>query len=163
MTKLAVDGTASASSAELPGLWEVFKGPMGGYIGEASVLALLIGGLYLLVRRVITPRIPVAYLGTVFVLSWVLSEEGFLKGDPVRGVLSGAIVLGALFMATDHSTSPTTSVGQYIMGIGCGILTVIFKVYGYNPEGFVYAILILNLLVPFIEKWTTPHKAVGVK
>lgn len=163
MTRLAVDATASASTGQLPSLWELLKGPMGGYIGEVSVFALLIGGLYLLIRRVITPRVPLAYLSTVFVLTWVLGGQGLFQGDPVRDILSGAIMLGALFMATDPSTSPTTGKGQYIMGAGCGMLTVIFKVYGHNAEGFMYAILIMNLFVPFIEKFTTPRQAVEVK
>jgi len=170
MTNLAVDTSASASGADAvaaasqaaaatPGLWELVKGPVGGYVGEASILALIIGGAYLVIRRVISLRVPVAYIGTVAVLSWILGEQGFMTGDPVNAVLSGGLMLGAFFMATDHSTSPTTSLGQYIMGIGCGILTTVFRVYGHNPEGFMYAILIMNLFVPFIEKYTAPRAA----
>lgn len=157
MSKTAVDAGSSASQKVLT-LMETFKGPIGVYIGELSVAALLIGGLYLVIRRVITLRVPLAYVGTVFVMSWMLGEKGFATGDPVRGILSGALMIGAFFMATDPSTCPTTAVGQYVMGIGCGILTSIFSIYGHNPEGFVYAILIMNLVAPLIEKYTTPKK-----
>lgn len=159
MSKTAADATASASAAATgPTLMELLNGPMGSFIGEVSVAALLIGGAYLIIRRVITPRIPLAFIGTAFVMSWLIGGESLMTGDPVRGILSGALMLGAFFMATDPSSSPTTAVGQYIVGIGAGILTVIFRVYGHNPEGFVYAILIMNLFAPLIEKYTSTAK-----
>ena len=161
MSQTAGDATASASQTA-PTIMELIKGPMGMYIGEVSVGALLIGGIYLLIRRIISFRIPVAYIGTAFVLSWLLGTEGLMTGDPVTGILSGALMLGAFFMATDPSSASSTKLGQYIMGIGCGILTVIFRVYGHNQEGFVYAILIMNLFVPLIDKYTVPKKLKGV-
>lgn len=159
MSTVSTDTAASASQEAGQTLWQLLMGPTGSYIGEVSVLALLIGGAYLLIRRVITLRIPLAFIGTTFILSWLLGENGLMTGNPVTGILSGAVMLGAFFMATDPSSSPTMKLGQYIMGVGCGILTTVFRVYGNNPESFIYAILIMNLFVPFIEKYTTPQVA----
>lgn len=156
MTKMAIDAPAASD------LWGLLAGPGSGYIGEVSVLALLIGGIYLIIKRVISYRVPLAFIGTVALLSWLLGGQGLMTGDPVRGIMSGGLMLGAFFMATDHSTSPSTTAGQYIMGVGCGMLTAVFRIYGNNNEGFVYAILIMNLFVPFIEKYTAPRVALEV-
>ena len=137
---------------------DMFLGNCPGSIGEISALALLIGGAYLLYRNVISVRIPAAYLGTVAVLTLV-----FHKADaPVLWMLyslfSGGVMLGAIFMATDYATSPATPVGQVIYGIGCGVLTVVFRYYGLFPEGVTYAILIMNAFVWFIDRHTAMRR-----
>ena len=135
-------------------LLDMFLGNCPGSIGEISALALLLGGAYLVWRKVISIRIPAAYLGTVAVITLVFSKTG----DPVAwmlySLLSGGVMLGAIFMATDYATSPATPVGQIIYGIGCGILTVIFRYYGLYPEGVTYAILLMNALVWVIDYYT---------
>lgn len=140
------------------GILEMFLGNIGGTIGEVCTLALLIGGIYLIARGVISARIPAAYLGTVAVLSLVFS-----KGDNaflwmVYSLLGGGVVLGAFFMATDYATSPVTPKGQIIYGIGCGILTVIFRYYGLFPEGVTYAILLMNACAWAIDRYTAPRR-----
>ena len=140
------------------GLLDMFMGNIGGTIGETCTLALLLGGAYLIYRKVISIRIPAAYLGTVAVLSLV-----FAKGEnPVAwmlySLLGGGVVLGALFMATDYATSPVTPKGQIIYGIGCGILTVVFRYYGLFPEGVTYAILLMNAMVWIFDFYTAPRR-----
>ena len=139
-------------------LGQMFVGRCPGTIGEVSTLALLIGGAYLVCRKVISLRIPVAYLGTVAVLTLVFSKTG----DPVSWMLyslvSGGVVLGAIFMATDYATSPATPVGQIIYGIGCGVLTVFFRYNGLFPEGVTYAILTMNAFVWFIDRHTAMRR-----
>ncbi len=136
------------------GLVDMFLGICPGSIGEISALALLAGGVYLVVRKVISPRIPLAYLGTVAVITLVFSRAG----DPVSwmlySLLSGGVMLGAIFMATDYATSPATPVGQVVYGIGCGLLTVLFRYFGLFPEGVTYAILLMNALVWVIDRCT---------
>ncbi len=144
-------------------LMDMFLGNSVGCIGEISALALLLGGIYLVWRKVITVRIPLAYLGTVAVLTLIFS-----KGmDPVSwmlySLLSGGVVLGAIFMATDYATSPVTAKGQIIYGIGCGLLTVIFRYTGLFPEGVTYAILLMNAAVWGIERITQPRRFGVVK
>ncbi len=137
---------------------DMLLGNCPGSIGEISALALLIGGAYLLYRNVISIRIPAAYLGTVAVVTLVFSKTG----DPVQwmlySLLSGGVMLGAIFMATDYATSPATPVGQVIYGVGCGVLTVLFRYYGLFPEGVTYAILIMNALVWFIDRHTAMRR-----
>jgi electron transport complex protein RnfD len=137
---------------------DMFLGVCPGSIGELSALALLLGGGYLVYRKVISVRIPVAYLGTVAVLTLVFSKTG----DPVSwmlySLLSGGVMLGAIFMATDYATSPATPVGQVIYGIGCGVLTVVFRYFGIFPEGVTYAILLMNALVWFIDRHTAMRR-----
>ena len=139
-------------------LGQMFVGRCPGTIGEVSALALLIGGAYLVLRKVISIRIPAAYLGTVAVVTLVFSRTG----DPVSwmlySLLSGGVMLGAIFMATDYATSPATPVGQYVYGIGCGILTVFFRYNGLFPEGVTYAILIMNAFVWFIDRHTAMRR-----
>ena len=141
---------------------DMFLGICPGSIGEVSALALLIGGAYLVYRKVISVRIPAAYLGTVAVLTLAFSKTG----DPVSWMLyslfSGGVMLGAIFMATDYATSPVTPVGQIIYGIGCGVLTVIFRYFGLFPEGVTYAILLMNAFVWLIDRYTAPRRF-GVK
>ncbi|SHF11121.1 RnfABCDGE type electron transport complex subunit D [Clostridium fallax] len=161
MAKPVVDTVASASKSAAkvtPTLWEIFVGQAQGNIGETSMLALVIGGVYLLCRRTISLRIPVSFLATTTIMSYVITRKGFFMGDPIDGLLVGAIVLAAIFMATDYASSPMTPVGQIIFGIGCGIFTMVFKVYGYNPDGPFYAIILMNLFAPLIEYFTTPKR-----
>ena len=137
---------------------DMFLGHCPGTIGEVSALALLIGGAYLVYRKVISIRIPAAYLGTVAVVTLVFSKTG----DPVSWMLyslfSGGVMLGAIFMATDYATSPATPVGQVIYGIGCGVFTVFFRYNGLFPEGVTYAILIMNAFVWFIDRHTAMRR-----
>ena len=165
-----VDGVTAATPLHhmvMPALPEesildMFLGNCPGSIGEVSALALLIGGAYLVYRKVISVRIPAAYLGTVAVLTLVFSKTG----DPVSWMLyslfGGGVMLGAIFMATDYATSPVTAVGQIVYGIGCGALTVLFRYFGLFPEGVTYAILLMNAFVWLIDRHTAPRRF-GVK
>lgn len=134
-------------------LSEMFLGSIGGCIGEVSALALLIGGGYLVVRGVIKLRIPLSYLGTMAVLSFA-----FAPMEPLRwmlySLLGGGVLLGALFMASDYATSPATPGGQVLYGIGCGVLTVLFRSVGLYPEGVTYAILLMNAASWLLERFT---------
>ena len=143
-------------------LMDLFLGNCPGSIGEISALALLIGGIYLLWRRVISIRIPAAYLGTVAVLTLVFSKTEAALPWMLYSLLSGGVMLGAIFMATDYATSPATPVGQVVYGIGCGILTVLFRYNGLYPEGVTYAILLMNALVWIID-YHTPIRRFGTK
>ena len=163
---VGVDGVSAATPLHhmvMPALPEesvlnMFLGNCPGTIGEISALALLIGGAYLVYRKVISIRIPAAYIGTVAVLTLL----HFKTEAPVQWMLyqvfSGGLMLGAIFMATDYATSPATPVGQIIYGVGCGILTIIFRYYGLFPEGVTYAILIMNAFVWFIDRHTAMRR-----
>lgn len=133
-----------------PSLIDLFLGNIGGAIGETSALALLIGGIYLLCRRIITWHIPISVIGSVFIFSFLL--DGFSAINALAWILSGGLFLGAFFMATDYVTSPATAKGKIIYGIGIGIITVLIRFYGNYPEGVSFAILMLNILHPYIEK-----------
>lgn len=162
----AVDVVTSATPLhhmQMPALPEasildMFLGNIGGTIGEICTLALLIGGIYLIVRGVISARIPAAYLGTVAVLSLVFSKGDNAFAWMLYSLLGGGVVLGAFFMATDYATSPVTPKGQIIYGIGCGIFTVIFRYFGLFPEGVTYAILLMNACVWAIDFYTAPRR-----
>lgn len=149
----------SAEAAATYSIRELLLGLQGGSIGETCAVALLIGFVYLLIRRVITWHIPVTFVGSVYILSF------FLEGmDPVRAltmILSGGLLIGAIFMATDYVTSPATPAGKIIFGIGAGVLTVLIRYYGVYPEGVSFAILFMNILNPYIDSWTK-HKVLGV-
>lgn len=133
----------------------MFLGNVPGCIGEISALALLIGGAYLLIRKVINWRIPVAFVGTVAVLTLVFGKDGYGNFDwMLKNLLSGGLMLGAIFMATDYSSSPVTLNGQLLYGFGCGALTVLIRYCGGYPEGVSYAILIMNLCAWAIDKGT---------
>lgn len=161
-TPLAIlKGTEAAG--QLPSLMSMFIGNIGGTIGETSALALLIGGAYLLYKRVINWRIPIIYIATVAVLTWILGPDGAFTGKPLYHVLGGGLILGAFFMATDYVTSPVTPVGQVIMGLGCGILTAVIRLYGGYPEGVSYSILFMNVATPLIDRYTVPRKFGEVK
>jgi electron transport complex protein RnfD len=135
----------------------LFWGKIGGCIGETSVFLLLIGAVYLIYKRYIGLRIPLSYIGTVAILSWLFGgTEGLLSGDPLFHILAGGLMLGAFYMATDMVTSPVTSSGRYIFGIGCGVITVLIRLIGGYPEGVSYSILLMNLTVPLIDRYTKP-------
>ena len=123
-------------------------GNHGGCLGETSALALLIGFAYLLIRGVISWHTPVCFVGTVFVMSLILGQ------DAVGQILSGGLMLGAIFMATDYSTTPSTNLGRVLFGIGAGLLTVLIRFYGAYAEGVSFAILFMNILTPYLSKWT---------
>ena len=143
-------------------LLDMFLGNCPGSIGEISALALLLGGGYLVWRKVISIRIPAAYLGTVAVLTLVFARTGNPVSWMLYSLFGGGVMLGAIFMATDYATSPATAVGQIVYGIGCGVLTVIFRYYGLYPEGVTYAILLMNAFVWVIDRYTAPRRF-GVK
>ena len=162
----SVDGVASATPLHhmvmpvLPeeSITQMFMGNIGGTIGEVCTLALLIGGIYLIVKGVISVRIPAAYLGTVAVLTLIFSKGDNAVLWMLYSLLGGGVVLGALFMATDYATSPVTPKGQIIYGIGCGVFTVIFRYFGLFPEGVTYAILLMNACAWAIDRYCTPRR-----
>ena len=139
---------------------DMFLGNIGGCIGETSALLLIIGFIYLLYRKVITARIPLAYIGTVAILAFLFPQGNDRIAWMAAQVFGGGLMLGAFFMATDYVTRPITKNGQYLYGIVLGVLTGIFRVFGASAEGVSYAIILGNLLVPLIEKVTVP-KAFG--
>ena len=163
---LGVDAVTSATPLHhmvMPALPEesildMFLGRCPGSIGELSALALLIGGVYLVLRKVISPRIPLAYLGTVALLTLVFHKTDEPLSWMLYSLFSGGVMLGAIFMATDYTTSPVTPKGQLIFGVGCGVLTVIFRYFGLFPEGVTYAILLMNLCVWAIDRYTAPRR-----
>jgi len=144
----------------MPGMERLFMGDIEGCIGETSACLLLIGGLYLWMRGVIKARIPVSFIATVAVCTFLFGGADSL-GDRVQmmgwHVLSGGLFLGAIFMATDYTTSPVTPKGQIIMGIGCGLITSLIRLKGGYPEGTTYAILLMNVLTPLIDRYTAPR------
>ncbi len=162
MTNFTVDGVTSATAlsilkggeGELPSLMNLFIGNVGGCIGETSVIALLIGAAYLLYKKIISWHIPVTYIGSVFILTFILGRNGLMTGNALYEILAGGLFLGAFYMATDYTTSPMAKKGQLIFGLGCGVLTTIIRLYGGYAEGVSYSILIMSLFVPFIDKFT---------
>lgn len=142
-------------------LTNLFTGNVGGCIGETSAVALLIGGVLLLYKRIISLRIPLVYIGVVFLLSWLFNGTGSLLTSgaiiiPFYQILAGGLFLGAFFMATDMVTSPITPRGKLVFAAGCGLLTFVIRKFGGYPEGVSYSILIMNLFVPLIERYTRP-------
>ena len=169
-TMPGVDGVSSATplallktGESLPSLMDVFIGNIGGSIGEISALALLIGLGYLLFKQVINIKIPAIYVGTVFILTYVLGRDGMFSANPIYEIMTGGLFLGAFFMATDYATSPSTPKGEVIFALGCGVLTTVIRLYGGYPEGVSYSILIMNLAVPLIDKYTAPKPFGTVK
>ena len=135
----------------------MFLGNTGGCLGETCALALLIGGVYLVARRVISPVIPVTYLATAAVLSLLLGR------DPLFDLLSGGLLLGAIFMATDYTTSPINFGGRIVFAVGCGVLTILIREFGSLPEGVSYSIVLMNIMVPLIERAVKPRAFGKVK
>jgi electron transport complex protein RnfD len=154
----AIHGDASALS-QLPSAWELFIGQNGGCLGEVSAIALLIGLVYMLVRRIITWHIPVSILVTVFVFGSIMHAADPTKYvDGLTQLLSGGLMLGAIFMATDYVTSPMNHKGQLIYGVCIGLLTVIIRLFGAYPEGMSFAILIMNAFTPLINTYVKPKR-----
>ena len=142
---------------------EVFIGTIGGSMGEVSALCLLIGGLYLVWRKVINIQIPAAYIGTVAVLSFLFPKSGSGVEWMLYSIFGGGVFLGAFFMATDYATSPVTKKGQVIFGIGCGIITVLIRYFGSYNEGVCYSIMIMNCCTALIDNYTKPSRFGVVK
>lgn len=141
-TPLAAAHSASADYLDL------FLGKVGGCLGEVSAAALLIGGIYLIMMKIISVHTPLAFIGTVFVFSYLCGEDGIYQ------ILAGGVMLGAFFMATDYVTTPVTKTGKVIFGIGCGIITCVIRFFGSYPEGVSFSILLMNILTPYIDMIT---------
>lgn len=162
---------AAMHQGQLPAdnVLDMFLGNIGGCIGETSALLLLIGFAYLLIRRVITLRIPLAFMGTVAVLALLFPQGNDRLTWCAAQLCSGGVMLGAIFMATDYVTSPVTHLGQIVFGIGCGALTILIRYFGGYPEGVSYAILVMNCCVVLLDrigrpkKFGTPKKEVAAK
>jgi len=139
----------------------LFWGRVGGCIGETSAILLLVGALFLMYKRIIGWKIPFAYVGTVAALAWVFGgTNGLFSGNPLFHILSGGLILGAFFMATDMVSSPVTFKGRLYFGVGCGVLTFVIRMWGGYPEGVSYSILLMNLVTPLLDRYTKP-KAFG--
>jgi electron transport complex protein RnfD len=135
-----------------------FLGIRPGCIGETSALLILLGGLFLMIRGIITWHIPVSTIATVAVLSWAFGGETLFSGQPLVHVLSGGLMLGAFYMATDYVTSPAVKSAQIVFGIGVGALTVLIRLKGGYPEGVAYSILLMNCLTPSLDEWFKPQR-----
>ena len=166
----AVEADAVASATPLVNsnysLWQLFIGDVPGMLGETCKLTLILGGAYLIVRRVIDWRVPVAFIATAFILFWIETGAVYLPGSTdsaLYQVLSGGLILGAFFMATDYVTCPFTKWGRVIMGIGCAVMLFVIRTYGSYPEGCSFGILFMNVFTPLIDKWTTPKTFGAVK
>jgi len=157
-TPLAIIKGGVHAGATLPSYLNLFFGGVGGCIGETSVLALLIGAVYLLYRKIITWRIPFTFIASVGVFTYIFGGSTFFTGDYIYHILAGGLILGAFYMATDYSTSPVTPMGQIYYGIGCGVIASIIRLWGGYPEGVSYAILLMNVATPLIEKMTPPRR-----
>ena len=147
---------SGAPLADLPPMLNMLLGVRGGCIGETCVLALVIGGIYLIAKKVITATTPVTYILTVIILSMAFGL------NPAYEVVSGGLLLGAFFMATDYATSPVTETGKFFFAIGCGVITMLIRAFGSYPEGVSFAILIMNIITPLIDKATRRKPFGGV-
>ncbi len=139
-------------TSTLPSLLDMLLGNRGGAIGETCAIALILGGIYLVVRKVISWHTPVIFIATVFVLSLIIKQDITLA---LYEVLGGGLLIGAIFMATDYSTTPINKLGKMVFAFGCGLITVLIRFWGSYPEGVSFAILLMNILSPYIEKWCT--------
>lgn len=152
------------AAEEVPSFLNLFLGNNNGCIGETCALALLLGGVYLVVKKVISFHIPVIFIGTVFVLSLLVAPEGQnIFGYALYQILSGGLMLGAIFMATDYVTSPYTKWGKVIFAVGCALITFAIRQWGSYPEGVSFSILFMNILTPHINNWTATKPFGGVK
>jgi len=156
-TPLEMVKSGDFAASQLPSYMDLFMGNVPGSMGEVSALALILGGLYLIVRKVISWRIPVVYTATVMVFAFAAGQ------DPLYHALAGGLLLGAFFMATDYSSSPITAKGQIAYALGCGVLTAVIRLWGGYPEGVSYSILLMNVATPLIERFTMPKVYGGVK
>jgi electron transport complex protein RnfD len=152
--------SAITAGGEIPSLFDMFFGFYGGAIGETCTAALLVGFVYLVIRRVIYFETPLIFIGTVFVLSLIVDNSFSVA---LYQILSGGLVLGAVFMATDYVTTPITRSGKMIFCLGAGVITFLIRYYGSYPEGVSFAILFMNILSPYIEKWTKNRPLGGKK
>lgn len=146
-----IDTVASATplvSIDNANTLDLFLGNVSGCLGEVSALALIVGGIYLVIRKVIHPGVPLAFIGTVFLFTLALGE------NPLNHIFAGGLMLGAIFMATDYSTTPQTLKGRLIFAVGCGVITVLIRIFGSYPEGVSFAILFMNLLTPLVDRVT---------
>lgn len=141
----------------LPSITNMLLGMRGGCLGETCAIALIAGGIYLIARKVITWHTPVAFIGTVLIFSLILGKQ------PMYQLLSGGLLIGAIFMATDYSTTPNTNKGRIIFGIGCGLITILIRFWGNYPEGVSFSILLMNIATPYIEKHTLNKPFGGVE
>lgn len=160
LSVLPQGGDAVTAFMEQTSLMDMFLGVRGGALGETSAAALLLGFVYLLVRKVITWHTPVVFIGTVFVLAYLITGDMNLA---LYYTLSGGTFIGAIFMATDYVTSPSTAKGKIIFGLGCAVITTLIRFYGSYPEGVSFSILFMNILNPYIDKWTMKKPFGGVK
>ncbi|MCQ4838952.1 RnfABCDGE type electron transport complex subunit D [Neglectibacter timonensis] len=142
---------SEGSGGQLPSYLDMFLGKTGGCLGETCALAILIGGIYLILHRVISPVIPVTYLATAALFSFLFGR------DPLFDLLSGGLMLGAFFMATDYTTSPLYFWGRVVFAVGCGALTLVIREFGSLPEGVSYSIILMNILTPLIERYIKPR------
>jgi len=155
--KTAVFMHGNLAAAGKISLMDLFMGNVGGSLGEISAIALILGGIYLIYKKIISWHIPVIYIGTVFVMTgifWLINPGVY--ANPVFHIFSGGLMLGAFFMATDLVTSPVTAFGRVIFAIGCGVITVVIRLWGGYPEGVSFSILIMNAFVPLINRVTRP-------
>jgi electron transport complex protein RnfD len=134
--------------------WDLFLGKRGGCIGEVCIMALLLGALFLLLKGYISWHIPFSYVFTVGIFTYIFGQKGLFSGDWLFHILSGGLILGAFFMATDYVTTPSAHRGQIIFGLGCGLITAIIRLWGRYPEGVSYAILMMNAATPVIDRYT---------
>lgn len=151
------NSTVPELMSKMPDLMMDFIGFIGGSLGEVSVVALLLGAIYMLIKKVITWQIPFAYIGSVVVFTgilWLVDPDMYI--DPVFHLLTGGLILGAFFMATDMVSSPISPWGQIVFGIGCGVITILIRIWGAYPEGVSFAILIMNAFTPLLNKWLKP-------
>ena len=163
-TYLAVVKANPAFTPEFSDYMALLFGKVGGCIGETSAVALLIGGVYLLVKKIINWRIPVFYIGSFTFFAFIFGRTGFFQWQNLPfEILNGGLIMGAFFMATDYATSPITPNGKIVMGIGCGFLTAFIRFFGGYPEGVSYSIIIMNLFVPLIDKYIRPRLYGGEK
>lgn len=153
-------GVLGGSEGTLPSLLDMLLGIRGGALGETSVLALLIGGIYLLCRRVITWHAPVGFIATVFILAFLTKLD---LNYALYQMLSGGLFIGAFFMATDYVTTPSRPLGRLIFGIGCGLITIAIRIWGSYPEGVSFSILFMNILTPYIDRLTEKRPFGGIR
>ena len=174
LPRMAADATSTATplgilaegGAELPSNMQMFLGFIGGSMGEVSALALLIGGLFLIWKKIISPIIPCCFIGTVFVFAliyYAATGDGNALQMAIFHICAGGVMLGAFFMATDYVTSPLLPMGKVIFGIGCGIITMVIRLWGQYPEGVSFSILIMNCLTPLIEDFCQKRLYGGAK
>ena len=172
--RMAADATSTATplgilaegGAELPSNMHMFLGFIGGSMGEVSALALLIGGLFLIWKKIISPIIPCCFIGTVFVFAliyYAATGDGNALEMAIFHICAGGVMLGAFFMATDYVTSPLLPMGKVIFGIGCGLITMVIRLWGQYPEGVSFSILIMNCLTPLIEDFCQKRLYGGAK